>query len=99
MKRFTFALDGVLHFKRRRQWLAEMQQQQAAAALEAARAEAATVRERLDRLCVRLHDKVGTAQDPATWMAAYHQSIQLQHALEAAHKVVDRAARELERVA
>jgi flagellar export protein FliJ len=99
MKRFAFALESVLRFKRRREWLAELGQKQAAAALQQARAEVVVLRDRLDGVCTRLHDKLGKTLDTAAWMAAYHQSALLAQALETATQAVDRATRTWERAA
>jgi flagellar export protein FliJ len=92
MKRFTFELERVLKFKQRREQLAQVQQRQASAALQAAKAEALTLRDQLDRACLRLQQKLGKPQDATTWLAVYLQSSLLQQALQSAGQKVEGAA-------
>ena len=96
MKCFTFELDRVLKFKRRREKLAQVQQNQASAALQAAQAAAATLRDQLDRACLRLQQKLGKPQDATTWLAIYLQSSLLQQALQTAGQKVEGAAANLQ---
>ncbi len=96
MKRFTFPLDNVLKFKERLRQLAEIKQERAAAAVRAAQAEARTLREQLDQMCLRLQDKLGKAQVTTTWIAIYLQSARLEQTLQTAGRKVERAVQELD---
>jgi flagellar export protein FliJ len=99
MKRFTFELERVLKFKQRREQVAEVQQKQAAAALQAAKVEARALGEQLDRVCLGLQQKLGKPQNTTTWMAVYLQSARLQQALQTAVGKVESAAQLYDRAA
>jgi flagellar export protein FliJ len=96
MKRFHFELERVLKFKQRREQLAEVQQKQAAAALQAAQAETLALGEQLTRACLTLQQKLGKPQDATTWMAVYLQSARLQQALQTAGTKVKQAAHDFD---
>jgi hypothetical protein len=53
VQRFEFRLDGVLKLKKQRRRLAEQQQMQARAALDAARAAVMALQEQLDEVGMR----------------------------------------------
>jgi flagellar export protein FliJ len=96
VKRFVFALERVLKFKQRRELLAEIQQKQASAALQAAQAEAEALHEQLSQVCARLLEKLGVAQETSLWLAGYRQSASLEQALQGAKGKVERATKDLD---
>jgi flagellar export protein FliJ len=99
VKSFTFELDKVLKFKQHREQAAEVQQKQAAMALQAAHAKVSAIGEQLDELSLRLQTKLGKAQVTTTWIAVYLQSALLEQALQIARQDVERAARQFEKAA
>ncbi len=99
MKRFRFRLQRVLKLKQQRERLAELRQLQARRALEAIRAEAARLRERLGQTAGALGGKLGAPIPAAAWVAYYEHSAQLGQAIEAAEARAERAARTLQEAA
>ena len=96
MKRFVFSLASVLRFKRRCKWLAEARQQQAAMALQQARAEMEKMTEQVRQACARLQGRLGKPQDSATWLAVYRQFDVLEQALQSDRQKVERTGQEFE---
>lgn len=84
MQRFEFRLERVLKLKKQRQWLAELRQKQARAALDAARAEVAALHELVARSAAALAAALpGAADDPA-WLTRQQQSLRLAPLIERA---------------
>lgn len=84
MQRFEFRLERVLKLKKQREWLAELRQKQARAALDAARAEAAAIHEQIARSAADLAARLARAAEDASWLARHQQALRLGPLLELA---------------
>ncbi len=84
MQRFEFRLERVLKLKKQREWLAEVRQKQARAALDAARAAVAVLHDQVARSAAALAAGLaGAAEDPA-WLARQQQALRLGPVIELA---------------
>jgi flagellar export protein FliJ len=88
MKRFSFSLARVLKLKEQRKRLAEQRQEQARAALDAARSVVAALIEELARNAVHVEGKLGQSTTPGEWLALSQHSVQLGRSLELAEAEV-----------
>jgi flagellar protein FliJ len=84
VRRFEFRLENVLKLKRQRQRLAEQQQLRARAALDAARAEAAAIREQIARIATALAVGLAGAVRDGSWLRQHEQALRLGPRLELA---------------
>jgi hypothetical protein len=84
LQRFEFRLERVLKLKKQREWLAELRQKQARAALDAARAEVAVIAEQIARSAAALEAGLAGAARDASWLARQEQSLRLRPLLELA---------------
>ena len=84
MQRFEFRLERVLKLKRQREWLAELRQRQARAALDAARAEVTAILDQIARSAAVLQDGLAAAGRDASWLSRHQQSLRLGGLLELA---------------
>ncbi len=84
MQRFEFRLERVLKLKKQREWLAELRQKQARAALEAARAEVRAIQEQVARRAAALAVGLAGAAQDGSWLAMHQQALRLGPLLELA---------------
>ncbi len=77
MQRFEFRLERVLKVKKQREWLAELAQKQARAALDAARADVAALNERIAHNAAAFASRLGSSEDAAAWLSRWQQSARL----------------------
>jgi hypothetical protein len=84
VQRFEFRLERVLKLKKQRQWMAELRQKQARAALDAARAEAAALHELVARSAAELAAGLAGAADDPAWLTRQQQSLRLAPLIELA---------------
>jgi flagellar biosynthesis chaperone FliJ len=93
MQRFHFRLEQLLKLKQQRAWLAEMAQQKARLAVEAARARVGELKQQLEAVARQLQ----SGQVPAQrWPAAYAHSTRLGRDLTTAEAEVVRTERQLQ---
>jgi hypothetical protein len=71
VQRFEFRLERVLKLKKQREWLAELRQKQARAALDAARAEVAAINEQIAHSAAALEAGLAGAGRDASWLARH----------------------------
>lgn len=84
MKRFEFRLEPVLQVKRRREWLAELRQQQARHALDTVEAEVQELQHRLARVADALTARPGPQVGPVSWVTRHQQAALIGDQLRAA---------------
>jgi flagellar FliJ protein len=84
MQRFEFRLERVLKLKKQREWLAELRQKQARAALEIARAELAVLHEQIAQCAAVLQDGLAAASRDALWLSRHQQALRLAPRVELA---------------
>jgi flagellar FliJ protein len=84
VRRFEFRLERVLKLKKQREWLAEMRQKEARAALDAALAAVAAVNDQIARNAAALAAALAQAGQDGSWLARQQQSVGLGHLLELA---------------
>jgi len=84
VQRFEFRLERVLKLKKQREWLAELRQKQARAALDAARAEVTAIQEQIARSAAVLAAALSDAAKDVSWLARQQQSLRLGPLLELA---------------
>ncbi len=88
MKRFEFSLERLLKLKRQQERLAELEQQRARLAVDAAKARVDELQTQLARLSHNLHAFVGQAMTPQHWVSNYDLSTQLGSAIMEAEQAV-----------
>lgn len=98
MKRFEFRLERVLKVKQQRQWLVDLQMKRARAKVEAARAEAAVLQNRMRTEAEALAAKIGTVIDPGVWTAHYEVSRVLSLSIDTAEGKVRQATQEFQQI-
>jgi flagellar export protein FliJ len=91
VKRFHFSLEQVLKLKRQRERLAELKQNQAALALEKARAEVTALWDQLARAAARFETRIASAGSVAVWMSCSRHVDQVRHELGEAEARTRRA--------
>ncbi len=91
MKRFDFSLERLLKLKRQRERLAELDQQRARTAVEAAKLRVDELREQLEQISQNLHTCVGQAVAAQQWVSRYDHSTYLGRALVLAEQAVETA--------
>jgi hypothetical protein len=84
VRRFEFRLERVLRLKKQREWLAELRQKQARAALDAARTEVAAIQEQIAHSAAVLQAGLAAAGQDASWLSRHQQSLRLGLLLELA---------------
>jgi hypothetical protein len=84
VQRFEFRLERVLKLKKQREWLAELRQKQARAALDAARAAVAALNEQVARSAAALEAGLAGAAHDASWLARHEHALRLRPVLELA---------------
>ena len=84
MQRFEFRLERVLKLKKQREWLAELRQMEARAALDAARAQVAVLHDQVAQSAVALQTSLAGAVRDAAWLARHQQALRLGPLLELA---------------
>ena len=95
MKRFEFSLERLLKVKRQRERLAELEQQRARAAVDAARAQVEELRGQLARVADGLGGFVGQAVNPQQWATSYELSERIGRSIQAAEADVEKAEERL----
>lgn len=95
MKRFEFPLDRVLRVKRQLERAAEMEQQKAAAGVDAAHRELGVQRENLRRFADKIAASVGKAVSPHSWTVASDGGEHLDEAIRRAEVAVAEAEKVL----
>src|SRR5207302_6788900 len=91
MQRFEFRLERVLKLKKQREWLAELRQKQARAALDVARAEVAAIHDQIAQSAAVLEASLAAAARDASWLSRHQQSLQLGRLLELAEDTARQA--------
>jgi len=84
MQRFEFRLERVLKLKKQREWLAELRQMEARAALDAARAQVAVLHDQVAQSAAALQTCLASAVRDAAWLARHQQALRLGPLLELA---------------
>jgi flagellar biosynthesis chaperone FliJ len=84
VQRFEFRLERVLKLKKQREWLAELRQMEARAALDAARAQVAVLHDQVAQSAAALQACVADALRDAAWLARHQQALRLGPLLELA---------------
>jgi flagellar biosynthesis chaperone FliJ len=84
VQRFEFRLERVLKLKKQREWLAELRQKQARAALDMARAEVAAIHDQIAQSAAVLEAGLAAAARDASWLSRHQQSLRLGRLLELA---------------
>ncbi|MBI3408767.1 MAG: flagellar FliJ family protein [Planctomycetes bacterium] len=93
MKRFEFALERVLHFKKQRERLAEARQLEARARLQAAEAVLKELRRELEKTAMEMRARLGEGLELGAWTAGYRKVEQLGRKVSAAEEAVRLAAK------
>jgi flagellar export protein FliJ len=96
MKRFQFRLERVLWLKEQRERLVEMQQQQARARCEEARAACAHIEAELVRTAAHAMERMREAATLGTWRSHYEQAARLGELLAAAQRRLGEAEKLLQ---
>jgi len=96
VRRFHFRLERVLSVKKQRERLAEIQQQQARARLEEAKAECRRIEDELTRTAASAAAKLREAVSLGTWQAPYEHVAHLSDLLTAAQARVSEAQKQLQ---
>jgi flagellar export protein FliJ len=91
VQRFEFRLERVLKLKKQREWLAELHQKQARAALDVARAELAVVHEQIAHSAALLQAGLAAAGCDALWLSRHQQVLRLAPRLELAEAKLQQA--------
>jgi hypothetical protein len=99
VKRFAFSLERVLRFKRQLEQAAEVQQQQAALALQRARADVVALQALIDQAAAGLERCVSQPVDLGSWLARLQHSAGLNRALAQAEHKSEQAALNLRKAA
>ncbi len=99
MKRFEFSLDRLLAVKRQQERLAELEQQRASQAVDAARARLDGLRAQLGRVSDQFTAAIGRPMAPSQWAAASDMSERIGQSIHQAEHAVDEAVLKLKAAA
>lgn len=91
MKKFEFSLDRLLKVKRQLERLAELEQQQAHAAVQAATIRIQSLRQQMIEISDKMSSKVGQVSSPSAWVSAYEYSDHLQKMIAVAQVELNQA--------
>lgn len=95
MKRFEFSLDRLLQVKRQLERIAELEQNRAREAVDAARNELQHLHDQLRRVSDHFESSIGRALSPSQWSAATNLSERLGDSIQVSQREVDHRESEL----
>jgi flagellar biosynthesis chaperone FliJ len=84
VQRFEFRLERVLNLKKQWERMAELRQQQARIALDAARSVVTALQEQIAHNAATFEARLGCSEDGDSWLVRYQQSARLGDRLELA---------------